>query len=329
MINTRRGKIPAGEVAACASERPQDFFDDCNRRYEDKLGAIADRIRENLEQTHIIMLSGPSASGKTTTSLKLRDALAERGITATAVSMDDFFKNRSEVPLQADGSGDFESIAALDLELLKDCLAGMIYRGRADLPIFQFKTGRRLGQTRAVTLGPGSVAIVEGLHALDSTVTEDFPRENIFKLYVSVSSDFADGEDDVLLSARDVRLIRRTIRDYNFRASSPMHTLNMWDDVCRGEDLYVRPFKKEADIAFNSLFRCEPCLFKDAALKLFGSVPPGNAHYRTARRLMHALGQFPSMPMELAPADCMLREFTGGSVYYNRSAGKKAGPSAG
>lgn len=324
MMNTiLRAKIRISEVNKAASDNPSAFFSVCNGKYEQKVRSVAEKIKERIAQTHIIMLSGPSASGKTTTSMKIKEELAKLGITAITISMDDFFKGKEKVPAQPDGKKDFESISALDLDLLKSCLAGLIYKGRAELPVFNFKLGERDKKTRAVELSGGNVAIVEGLHALDTVVTEDFPPENVFKLYVSVSSDFVGQSGDTILNARQMRLIRRTIRDFRFRGSSPENTLDMWDDVCEGEDRYIRPFKKYADMTINSAFSCEPCLFRSQAEELFSKVPEGSIHYDRAAELIRALSEFRKIPMELVPSDSMLREFIGGSIYFNASAGKK------
>lgn len=264
------------------------------------------------------MLSGPSSSAKTTTSLKLRARLMEHGVRATAISLDDFFKDRDETPLLPDGSHDFESIQSLDVPLLQQTLSDLIVKGAAQLPLFDFKKGVRSPKTRSVVLDAGSVAIVEGLHALDTTITSAVPEGHLLKIYVSVSSDFVDDAGAVVLSARDVRLIRRTIRDYKYRNSSPENTLIMWPAVCRGEDLYVRPFKRYSDITVNSVFECEPCLFHNAATRLFAQVGPESVHYEKAQALLKAVAQFHEMQPSLMPETCVLREFAGHSVYYRK-----------
>ena len=236
--------------------------------------------------------------------------------------MDDFFKNREDVPHLKDGTSDYESLGALDMELLFNCLSKLVQDGSATLPVFDFKTGRRSDRTRECKLGPGRVAVVEGLHALDTAITENLPQESCLKIYVSVSSDFVDDNGSVVLPARDVRLMRRTVRDANFRASPPEHTLSMWNAVCNGEDVYVRPFKKYADIAVNSTFGCEPCLFRSTVEKLYGAIGRHDAFYPHARCILDAVSRFTPMPQAIMPAACVLREFFGKSVYYNRSGGK-------
>jgi uridine kinase len=187
------------------------------------------------------------------------------------------------------------------------------------MPAFNFKLGRREEAGNEVELANGSVAIVEGLHALDTMVTGGLPAGRMLKVYVSASSDFLDDNGKTLLTARDIRLIRRMIRDYHFRGSSPENTLDMWDTVCRGEELYVRPFKKYADITVNSVFQCEPSLFADTAAKLFGMIGEDSEYHQKVSGLVEALSCFERMPMDIIPGSCVLREFVGGSDYYNKS----------
>lgn len=294
-------------------------MEQCDQKYEKRIGEIVDRVAADGSTVRMIMLSGPSASGKTTTSYKIKQGLEQAGMKAVTISMDDFFKPREMAPSLPDGSKDFESIDAIDLPLLQSCLLQLISKGWADLPVFNFKLGNREEKTNRVELTEGSVAVVEGLHALDTSVTEGLPAQHMLKLYISVSSDFEDDDGKVLLTARDIRLIRRTIRDYHFRGSSPENTLDMWDTVCRGEELYVRPFKKYADMAVNSVFPCEPCLFGQTAIQLFQKVPAQSEYYNKAQEIIRAASGFVEMPLELIPGSCVLREFVGGSDYFNKS----------
>lgn len=317
MINAiGRTKIKISEINQAVQNDYQAFFKECDQSYENKLRKIADRLKKDAETPEIIMMSGPSSSGKTTTSLKIQRNLLDMNIKAVTISLDDFFKGRDETPILPDGSKDFESINALDIDLLEKTLTDLVYKGKAQIPIFDFKKGKRSDDTKTIELVPGSVAVVEGLHALDTTITGLLPPEYVMKLYVSVSSDFIDDNGKEILTARDVRLIRRTIRDYKFRGSSPENTLSMWDKVCKGEDMYIRPFKKYADVTVNSAFKCEPNLFSESARKLFGSVPKTSAYFERAARITEALTQFETMPMSILPGTSLLREFTGGSVYY-------------
>jgi uridine kinase len=312
-----RAKVSISEVNRAAQENAPGFFALCNEKYEKKIEKIAQRVAENPAKARIIMLSGPSASGKTTTSLKLQEAIKRLGCGAVAISMDDFFKNREETPIRPDGTRDFESVAAIDTALLKDTLHELVMRGETDLPIFDFKRGRRADKSRHVALSADQVAVVEGLHALNPEITAALPAQAILKLYVSVSSDFTGSEGKETLTARDVRLVRRAVRDYNFRGALVETTLDMWDEVCRGEDLYVRPYKKCADITINSAFSCEPCIFRDTALALFDDSPSQSKHTARVLHIVEGLRAFEPMPTDLMSESCVLREFFGGSSYYS------------
>lgn len=316
VLTIGRAKVRVSEVNDAAKNDGTSLFNTCNDKYEKKIQMIARRIAENPYNSRLIMLSGPSASGKTTTSLKIQDELKKLGCGAVAISMDDFFKNREDTVIMPDGTRDYESSAALDTVLLKDTLGELIATGRASIPVFNFKIGRRSEESRPVALDKGQVAIVEGLHALDPDITGLLPKDSILKLYVSVSSDFIRDTGDNILCARDIRLVRRAVRDFHFRASNVEKTLDMWDAVCRGEDLYVRPFKKYADITVNSAFSCEPCLFCEAASKLFGDVGKDSPHARRVKHILDGMNEFEPISPSIMPGDCVLREFMGGSDYY-------------
>lgn len=317
VLTIGRAKVLLNDVNHAAQENGAGFFKLCNEKYEKKIQAIAQRIANDPAKARIIMLSGPSASGKTTTSLKLQGALRELGCGAVAISMDDFFKNREDTPVRPDGTRDYESSLAIDTELLAKTLRELIVTGKTSLPVFNFKLGHRADASRPVTLSEDQVAVVEGLHALNPEITASLPSASLLKLYVSVSSDFISSDGNPVLTARDVRLTRRAVRDFNFRGASVDDTLDMWDNVCRGEDLYVRPFKKCADVTVNSAFSCEPCLLRETALKLFCSVAKESVHTQFVRHIVEGLSAFEPLSASLMPGDCVLREFFGGSVYYN------------
>ena len=322
-----RGKISVDDVNRAARESAQAFFLASNEHYEKQVAAVVARVTENTDCARLIMLSGPSSSGKTTTSHKLRHGLLDRGVHAITISMDDFFRGRNEAPLLPAGTRDYESLGALDAPLLTQCLTQLTLEGRARLPVVDFRAGKRAPEPREVSLALGDVAIVEGLHALDPVVTQGVPASHTLKLYVSVSSDFVEGAKPPeggartpVLTAREVRLVRRMVRDFRYRSSSPDNTLSMWPAVCRGEDLYVRPFKRNADMVINSVLACEPCLFRGQALPLLETVAAASPHYAAARHLLEALGRFAPMDSSLMPPECVLREFLGGSPYFGKNA---------
>lgn len=311
-------KIRIDEVNRAAKEDARAFFTACNARYEADLADIAGRIAARAGQhRQFVLLSGPSASGKTTTSLKLKEALTERGVHSVAVSLDDFFREQDE--RTPDGEElDFESPQALDLPLFTQVAAQLLREGRSAYPVFDFKRGRRAERPRRLLFPQGSVAVVEGLHALNPLVAGCLPSERVFRLYVSVSSEFADADGRVLLTAQDVRLVRRMLRDYRFRASDAARTLELWDNVCKGEDTYVRPYKPLADATLDTVFPCEPCLFAGMALWHLESTSRDGPHAEKAAALIAALRRFERMHHRIIPPACVLREFLGGSLYLNK-----------
>lgn len=324
IVTIGRTKILRSAVSRAVTEDAAAFFAACDAGYERRITDIVRRVCSDVESSRLILLSGPSASGKTTTSFKIKQALERAGIRAVTISMDDFFKDRDAVPALPDGSRDYESLQALDLACFDGAVSELIVKGHAEFPVFNFKTGRRENAARLLDLPAGSVAVVEGLHALDPAVTDGLPSKRMLRLYVSVSSDFIDDDGKTVLTAREVRLIRRMVRDYHFRGSSPDNTMEMWEGVCRGEDRYVRPFKRCADITVNSVLRCEPCIFRRTARELLAGVAEQSPHYETAGRLAASLEAFAGMDEEIVPSSCMLREFLGGSIYFNKSAKKDA-----
>lgn len=254
------------------------------------------------------MLAGPSSSGKTTTSHILTRYLGEMGIRSVTVSLDDFFLGEGKAPLLPNGRFDYESIEALDLPLMESCLEDLVFHNRCMMPSFNFEKSRREDAFREIRLAPRDVVVVEGIHALNPRVSDGLPADKIFKIYISVKQGISNLHGEVI-SAREIRFIRRLVRDYNFRSSSPENTLTMWKDVCRGEDIYIQPFKRGADVTINSIHLYEPCIFKALALPLLGQVNPSHESYPLVERMEKELEQFASISLELIPEGSMLLEF--------------------
>ena len=259
----------------------------------------------------ILMLAGPSASGKTTTAKKLSEKCAARGMQTHVISLDDFYLDRSAIPLGEDGEPDFETVYALDLPRLRESLQMLLTGAPTDLPLFDFTLGRRSDCVNTVTLGAQDVIIVEGLHALNPIVTEALPQKNLLKLYISVSSRIYNERGKIILNKRNLRFLRRMTRDYLFRASSVENTYMLWDNVRKGEDKYLFPFKDLADIKINSVHLSAPCVFRGICLEMLRKASLSGEHARDAERLMRALEQFEPLSPDLIPDDSLLREFLG------------------
>jgi len=278
-------------------------------RYRNIIENIAEKIN-NDSSKKIVMLAGPSGSGKTTTANKIKEKLESYGHKAYTVSLDDFYRNIGEGPKHEDGTYDFECVESLDTDLIHKCLGELITSSRSELPLFDFMTGRRKEEKNVITLQKDDVIIVEGLHALNPVITDTLPQENLLKIYISVSSRIYDGEK-IVLNKRNLRFIRRMVRDFQFRNSSVENTYSLWPKVMNGEDKYLFPFKKNADVIVNSIHIYEPCAFKTQAIELLSGVEKSSGNYQDAQKLIASLEKFPAIEKNLVPHDSLLREFLG------------------
>lgn len=289
---------------------PSEFVSECTEAYRKRINEAAHRIFRDGSRK-IVMLAGPSSSGKTTTANFLSEEINRLGGKAYTVSLDDFYLPRSvQYPLDENGEPDFECVEALDLELLHSSLQKLAVKGKADLPIFDFRTGERINNAKTVELRENDVIIVEGLHALNPSVTGSLDESKLLRIYISVSSRVYGDNGEVILSKRDLRLVRRTVRDYLFRSMPVERTLEIWSSVMRGEDKYLFPFEHLADIKINSFHPCEPCIFSQRVIDLLRNVSDGEFKEK-ADSLIGKLSLFKNIDYSLLPDDSLLREFTG------------------
>jgi uridine kinase len=259
----------------------------------------------------LILLAGPSASGKTTTALKLAQAMGEAGVRAHRISLDDFYLEAGNLPLLPDGKPDIESVHALDLPLLRGALRSLMEDGRGEIPHFRFGEGKRV-RWDTLRLGRDDSIVLEGLHALHPEITENtaIPARDCTRVYVSVSSRIYDG-GEIVLNKRGLRLARRILRDSQFRGAGAAETIGMWPDVTRGEEKYLAPCKQYADVLANSIHIYEPCVFAARVLPLLEGIPRDAPAAGAAYRLARALRRFEPLPETLVPGDSLLREFLG------------------
>lgn len=289
-------------------EDPKAFIDECERVYKDKITSIAKEISEK-NGRELIMLAGPSSSGKTTTANMLKKAIEKENRKAKVISLDDFYRDQDVVYTFEDGTTDYETVKAIDTDLVTECLHALMQFGKCNMPRFSFHTKKRESYEE-LTCDKDEIIIVEGLHALNPLITDPLRSESMKKLYVSVSSRIYYG-DEGLFSKRDLRFIRRLIRDYHFRSSEVDYTFYLWNGVRMGEDRYLFPFSGRADMKIDSIHPYEPCLFKKEAIKLLDLVGEDSVYYSTVVLLKEKLGLFPEAEKELIPADSLLREFIG------------------
>ncbi len=281
--------------------------------HEKKIAEIAGQIKDR-RNVRMILIAGPSSSGKTTFANKLGMALRVQGIKPVTLSTDNYFVERENNPKDDQGNYDFECIEAIDTDLLNRQLMDLLEGKEVKLPTFDFMIGSKKYLGNTLKLAPDQVLIIEGIHCLNDKLTSLIPKENKFKVYISdltvLNIDYYNR-----ISTTDTRLIRRMVRDYNFRGYSALHTLKMWYSVNRGEQKNIFPYQEEADVMFNSSIVYELSALKKYAVKLLEEITNDVPEYSEARRLIALLQYFDEVDTELIPNTSILREFIGGSLF--------------
>lgn len=313
-------KVQVSDVNRQA-ETGKAFFEECERQYYRQLEKAASLCSGPRQ---LIMLAGPSASGKTTTAHKLADVIIRSGRRVSVVSLDDFYLDRADIPLKEDGKPDLESVAALDLETMNRCFDQLFSEGRAMLPQYDFSRSCRSEQWHEVHCSPGEILIVEGIHGLHPSITGRMDKEKVLRLYVSARTKYVDGEEDALIP-KQLRLIRRMVRDQKFRNTPPAQTLAFWENVCAGEREYINPYRDSADYKIDSSMDYEPGVYRtllapflEAELRLVvenGEITFNDisheSHEELLEELLRDLNRFAPLPAAYIPADSVVREFLG------------------
>lgn len=297
------------EINEGALSCPERMISEIEESYRGHLRSIAADLLHHYKDARIIMLSGPSSSGKTTTASLLGEFLANFGRRSYLVSLDDFYRGRANLPLLPNGKPDYESLAALDTEKITACLKSAVAQGRLVVPVYDFVDGVQQGE-REIHVGEKDMVIVEGLHALNPVFTRELPEGAAVKIYVSVKQEIKDA-NSYAIGAGDIRLVRRIVRDVRFRGSSAEKTISMWPEVEEGEDRYIRPYRTAADYTVNSIHLYEPCVLRTVAIPLLRQIAPDSLCYRRARDLESRLMRFEPISPDLVPEGSMLREFLG------------------
>lgn len=297
-----------------AAKTPEKLVCCAEKRYINDIFAVAKTIADN-DNIKIVSLAGPSGSGKTTTAHILCDRLSQLGEKVIVVSLDDFYLPEEELPLTEEGERDIESVNALNIELIRKCFTEIITTGKTILPRYDFSTKKSIPNDREADITNHGIIIAEGLHALNPIITDLVPRENIYRMYISVNCSIEDAFGEQLLSSRQIRLVRRILRDKVFRGSSVNNTLSLWNGVIEGERKYLYPFKNTADVLIKTLHEYEPCVYKDEFLKLVPEASKGNECYEYFMRVASAIEKFDSLYCEYVPRDSLIREFIGNGKY--------------
>ena len=282
--------------------------------HEKKIAEIADQIYQKLDTVRVVLIAGPSSSGKTSFANRLSIQLKALGVKPHKVSLDDYFLNRDDTPLDENGKKNFEVIEALDLPLLNSDLKKIIAGEKVELPYYNFLTGKREYNGEFVQLGEGEVLVMEGIHGLNDRLTAEIPAECKFKIFISAITQL-NIDDHNRISTSDSRMIRRMVRDNQFRGRDARKTIETWNEVTQGEEDNIFPFQENADAVFNSATLYELSVLKQYAEPLLFAIDSSMPEYVTAKRLIKFLGYFLAQPGLEIPNNSLIKEFVGGSCF--------------
>lgn len=281
--------------------------------HEKKISDIADQIAKR-EGTKMILIAGPSSSGKTTFAKRLGIQLKLNGIEPKTLSVDNYFVEREQNPVDENGEYDFECIEAVDLKLFNEHILRLLAGEEVEIPTFDFTTGHKSFGEQKMKLEENEVLVIEGIHCLNDKLTEAIPRDKKFKIYISALT-VLNIDDYNRISTTDTRIIRRIVRDYKYRGYSARETLQRWQSVARGEKKYIYPYQEEADAMFNSSIVYELGVLREQALSILGEISKEYPEYAEAKRLITLLNYFKQVPTDYIPESSIIREFIGGSVF--------------
>lgn len=285
------------------------YVTECEEVYRERVGAVSDAIEKS--GAAIVLVSGPSASGKTTSSHRIEQEMKRRGHGATVVSLDNYFKKLTDYPQHPDGSYDMEHIDALDVERVNADLRQLIETGGCEMPVYDFLESDRSDATLHIRAGAGDIVLIEGIHALNPQLTQLVPDDSKFGVYAGLRTEYAvDGMR--VVATRDLRITRRMVRDYYFRGRSIQNTLSVWQRLMDGEERWIKPFKSQADLLLDTSFPYEPAVFLPILEELVVDPEQGGIHRDVLERLARTFDVFVPLDVELVPQNSMLREFLGG-----------------
>lgn len=281
--------------------------------HEKKIANIADKIAQN-RNVKMILIAGPSSSGKTTFAQRLGIQLKLNGIKPVTISVDNYFVERKDTPKDENGDYDFECIEAIDLKLFNEHLTKLLNGEAVDMPEFDFHVGTKRYNGKKLKLEKDEVLVIEGIHCLNDRLTSEIDKNQKYKIYISALT-VLNMDRYNRIATTDTRLIRRLVRDYQFRGYSALHTLHTWESVNRGETKNIFPFQEEADSIFNTSLIYELGALKPIAEPLLEKIPIEEPEYAEARRLLDILRYFEPIPSQYVPSNSLLKEFLGGGSF--------------
>jgi uridine kinase len=299
---------------ACQNNQSFNLIKVSEALHEKKVASIADMISQRAEKVSFVLISGPSSSGKTTFSKRLSVQLIVSGFKPVVLSLDNYFLNRENTPLDENGDWDFEHLHSLDLNLFNQNLKQLLNGEEIEIPFFNFEDGKRFYKGEKLKLYENSILIIEGIHALNPELIPDIPAETTFKIYVSALTTISIDNHN-WIPTTDTRLLRRIIRDYRYRNYSARETIARWPSVRRGEEKWIFPFQENADVLFNSALLFELAVLKKHAEPILAEVPKYCDEYTETHRLIKFLNYFVPIYDREIPPTSLLREFVGGSSF--------------
>lgn len=303
---------------ACKNGRASELIQVSEALQEKKIVQIAEEInsryRDKENPVRIVLITGPSSSGKTTFCKRLSIQLMACGLRPLSFSTDDYFVNRVDTPKFPDGRYDFENIAAVDSATMERDLNALLEGKKVEIPEYNFSTGKREYNGKKLQLGEGKILLIEGIHALNPLLTAQIPDKYKYKVYISTLTAISL-DDHNWIPTRDNRLLRRIIRDYNKGAFTARETISQWPSVCEGEEKWIYPYQENADVMFNSALNIEFAVLRLHAEPVLASVPKNCPEYAEAHRLLKFIHYFVPVPDKEIPPTSIMREFVGGSSF--------------
>lgn len=292
---------------------PIQMIERAEKFYDLQITALANMLA-NSKSIKVVLLAGPSGSGKTTSANILKDKIVALGNNAAVISLDNFYKNKNEQPIDENGKPDWESIYALDVDLICETLENVIKYNKADIPIFDFISRNRSDNAFEIDVGDNGTVIIEGIHALNPLIVDRLPKEKVLSVYVSVSTGIKNDEKQEILRGVDLRMVRRTIRDMLYRGTKPIDTVNVWGSVRLGEHKYLNPFKNSADYRINTFHAFEPFLYAQFMREHMMNVME-EANVNKYYKIYETVFKLPGIDLSLLPDESLIREFVSGGKY--------------
>jgi uridine kinase len=283
--------------------------------HEKKIAQLADMITNERNQIRLILIAGPSSSGKTTFAQRLSVQLRVNNVKPISISLDDYFVSRDKTPLDENGEPDFEALEAIDLDLFNEQLTKLIQGVEVELPVFNFLTGQREYRGKKVKIKRDQPIIIEGIHGLNDVLTSAIPRGSKFKIYISALTQL-NIDNHNRIPTTDARIIRRIVRDNQFRSHDALKTIKLWPKVRRGEEKNIFPFQEDADVMFNSHLPYELAVLKRYAEPLLAEIAPSEPEFSEAKRLLKFLSYFLPLDDSAIPNNSIIREFIGNSCFH-------------